>query len=208
MLGEQLKLYRKEKGFTQDQVAEKIFVSQKSISNWENNRTLPDLDSLIRLAQLYDFSLDKLLIEGSDLVENIKKIEQLKKLRLYLIAPLVTDILFIFLIIFQWVQTAPANPYVVVALFAGLFTNLFPIIYYVAEIYQLNPQKSPQPPKKSQRKVELYRTVYLSYFAILILCDFFFKGVISKNYKLPAFFGFLLVSLLSWLFLTFKKPKI
>ena len=38
-LGQQLKAHRKELGISQDELAEKIFVSRQSISNWENNKT-------------------------------------------------------------------------------------------------------------------------------------------------------------------------
>ena len=56
-----LKTKRKELSLTQEQVAKKIFVSQKSVSNWENGKTYPDIESLIRLAHLYHLSLDNLL---------------------------------------------------------------------------------------------------------------------------------------------------
>ncbi|QQK08353.1 helix-turn-helix transcriptional regulator [Miniphocaeibacter halophilus] len=59
-----LKDRRKKLNLTQEQVAEKIFVSKKSVSNWETGRTTPDIDSLIRIAKLYDLSLDNLLLEG------------------------------------------------------------------------------------------------------------------------------------------------
>ncbi|AEB29890.1 putative transcriptional regulator (Xre family); skin element [Carnobacterium sp. 17-4] len=68
-----LKQKRKELKLTQEQVAQKIFVSQKSVSNWETGKTFPDIYSLIRLAQLYDLSLDNLLLEESDIVEDIDK---------------------------------------------------------------------------------------------------------------------------------------
>ncbi|MBF8807586.1 MAG: helix-turn-helix transcriptional regulator [Enterococcus lacertideformus] len=55
---------------TQEQVAKQIFVSQKSVSNWETQKTYPDIESLIRLAHLYDLSLDHLLLEGSDIVKD------------------------------------------------------------------------------------------------------------------------------------------
>ena len=54
---------------------------KKTISNWETGKTTPDLDSLIRLANLFDLSLDNLLLEGSSIVENIKHDMELKTLR-------------------------------------------------------------------------------------------------------------------------------
>lgn len=46
-IGQTLKEKRKDSQLTQEQLAEKIFVSTKTISNWENNKTTPDIDSLI-----------------------------------------------------------------------------------------------------------------------------------------------------------------
>lgn len=71
-----LKEKRAEYGLTQEQLSEQIFVSKKTISNWETGKTLPDINSLIRLAKLFDLSLDKLLLEGSDVVKDIKKKEK------------------------------------------------------------------------------------------------------------------------------------
>ncbi|WP_158080221.1 hypothetical protein [Vagococcus martis] len=44
----------------------------------KTGKTTPDIDSLIRLSALFDLSLDNLLLEGSDIVENIKKLKLLK----------------------------------------------------------------------------------------------------------------------------------
>lgn len=54
LIGEILKEKRKEYQLTQEQVSEKIFVSRKTISNWETGKTTPDIESLIRLANLFD----------------------------------------------------------------------------------------------------------------------------------------------------------
>lgn len=64
-IGDQLKKARKDKNMTQEEVAEKIFVSRQSISNWENNKTYPDIGNVIALSDLYEISLDELL-KGSD----------------------------------------------------------------------------------------------------------------------------------------------
>ena len=45
----------------------------KTISNWETNKTTPDIDNVIRISQLFEISLNNLLLEGSNMVENIKK---------------------------------------------------------------------------------------------------------------------------------------
>lgn len=69
-LGQQLKAHRKELGISQDELAEKIFVSRQSISNWENNKTYPDIHTLLLLAETFGVSLDE-LIKGD--VEEMKE---------------------------------------------------------------------------------------------------------------------------------------
>lgn len=90
-IGEQLKKKRTSLHLTQEAVAKEILVSTRSISNWENGRNFPDIESLIRLAKLYQISLDDLLLEGSEIVSDIKRKEEIAKLTLhYLFGPLAT----------------------------------------------------------------------------------------------------------------------
>ena len=65
--GEKLKSARVRKDMTQEAVAKQIGVSRQSLSNWENDRTYPDLASVLRLSDLYGLSLDDLLREDMDL---------------------------------------------------------------------------------------------------------------------------------------------
>ena len=66
-LGKQVATRRKLLGLTQEQVADRIFVSRQSISNWETNKTYPDIQSFLLLSQLFHMSLEE-LIQG-DLAE-------------------------------------------------------------------------------------------------------------------------------------------
>lgn len=69
-LGKQIKKYRTERSFSQDVLAEKIYVSRQTISNWENDKSYPDVKSLVLLSEVFDVSLDQ-LIKGD--VENMKE---------------------------------------------------------------------------------------------------------------------------------------
>ena len=53
-LGKQIKKYRNELSLSQDELAEKIFVSRQTISNWENNKTYPDIHSLVLLSEVLE----------------------------------------------------------------------------------------------------------------------------------------------------------
>ena len=60
-LGKQIRKYRNEKSLSQDALAEKIFVSRQTISNWENDKSYPDVNSLVLLSQVFEVSLDQLI---------------------------------------------------------------------------------------------------------------------------------------------------
>lgn len=60
-IGSRLKLLRQQKGWSQTETAEKLRISRQSVSKWELDKSLPDIEMLKELALLYDFSLDELL---------------------------------------------------------------------------------------------------------------------------------------------------
>ena len=57
----QIKIRRESLGLSQEQLAERIYVSRQTISNWERDKTYPDLQSLLLLSVLFDVSLDELV---------------------------------------------------------------------------------------------------------------------------------------------------
>lgn len=69
-LGGQIKRHRTRLGLSQEELADRIFVTRQSVSNWENGKTYPDLQSLLRLSDLFGLSLDE-LIKGD--IETMKE---------------------------------------------------------------------------------------------------------------------------------------
>jgi len=59
--GEKLKKCRKDRNFTQEEVAEKIGVSGQAVSKWEKGECLPDVYNLKLIGQFYNISIDDLL---------------------------------------------------------------------------------------------------------------------------------------------------
>ena len=75
-IGKFLKELRKQKGLTQEQIAEKFNVSNRTISRWENGNNMPDLDILIELSDYYEVDLREIL-NGERKSENMdKKMEE------------------------------------------------------------------------------------------------------------------------------------
>ena len=73
-IGKKLKDARMKSGFTQEMVAEKINVSRQTISNWENEKSYPDIISVIELSSLYSISLDDLLKGDEKMKDDTKEI--------------------------------------------------------------------------------------------------------------------------------------
>lgn len=69
-LGNQIRNHREIKGLSQEELAEKIYVSRQTISNWENEKSYPDIHNILMLSVLFDVSLDE-LVKGD--IDTMKK---------------------------------------------------------------------------------------------------------------------------------------
>lgn len=74
MLAENLRLLRKDKMLSQEELAEKCQVSRQAIAKWENGESVPVLEKLIFLAELYKVSLDELV--GRTGIDKYEKVKQ------------------------------------------------------------------------------------------------------------------------------------
>ena len=69
---------RKEKGLTQEELAEKLYITDRAVSKWERGISLPDADKMIDLCNILDINVNELLLgEKIDMKENNKKTEEL-----------------------------------------------------------------------------------------------------------------------------------
>ncbi|MGN0169463.1 MAG: helix-turn-helix domain-containing protein [Lachnospiraceae bacterium] len=71
-IGSFLKELRKEKGLTQEQMAEKLNVSGRTISRWETGKNMPDISLLTEIAELYEVSIPE-IINGERKSENMNE---------------------------------------------------------------------------------------------------------------------------------------
>jgi len=80
-IGIQIKQRRTAAGLSQEELAQAIFVTRQTLSNWETGKTYPDINSLLRLSAVFRISLDE-LVKGDieTMKEEIKK-EDIEKLR-------------------------------------------------------------------------------------------------------------------------------
>ena len=60
-LSKQIKKYRTEANLSQEELADKIYFSRLTISNWENEKNYPDIKSLVLMSEVFQVSLDNLV---------------------------------------------------------------------------------------------------------------------------------------------------
>ena len=93
-IGKQIKKYRSKLSLSQEEFADKIFVTRQTVSNWENDKSYPDINSLVLMSNVFGVSLDN-LIKGDvdEMNEKIKTedIESLNKENNWLTAAFIWD---------------------------------------------------------------------------------------------------------------------
>lgn len=93
IFSEKLKTERINKGWTQDELAEKLFVSRQSVSKWENGQNYPSIEIIIKISDLLGVTIDELLRSDEELTHNV--IKESRKLA-YPKLKYAADVLFLF----------------------------------------------------------------------------------------------------------------
>ena len=76
-IGANIAAYRKRGGMTQAGLAEKLNYSDKAVSKWERGESVPDVTTLVQLANLFDVSVNELLVDPDALPENTGTVERI-----------------------------------------------------------------------------------------------------------------------------------
>ena len=82
-LSSQIKKYRTELGLSQEELAEKVYVTRQTVSNWETGKSYPDIHSLLLLGTLFDLSLDQLIKGDLETMKEIINEQEVKKFNRY-----------------------------------------------------------------------------------------------------------------------------
>ena len=75
-LGERIQKYRKMKGLSQEELGKLLHISRQTISNWETGKTYPDIVSVVKMSDLYNISLDRLLKEEKSMSNYLNYLEE------------------------------------------------------------------------------------------------------------------------------------
>lgn len=129
-IGKKLRNARTRSGFTQEKAAEEIGVARQTISNWENEKSYPDVVSVIRLSTLYSVSLDELLKGDEEMIDHLEESTNIVNSNKKLIAAVAANmILLIVLIIFSGV--IPNNRYFLVGIFVLALSGSATLLYQI-----------------------------------------------------------------------------
>ena len=82
-LGKQIKMYRQEAHLSQEELANRVYVSRQTISNWENYKSYPDVNSLVLLSEIFQISLDKLIKGDIEVMKDVIQKEEIEKMNRY-----------------------------------------------------------------------------------------------------------------------------
>ena len=98
-IGKKLKDARIKAKFTQEEIAEELNVSRQTISNWENEKSYPDIISVIELSNFYSISLDDLLKGDEKMIEHLEESTNIVKSNQKLLGAIILNIITVILLI-------------------------------------------------------------------------------------------------------------
>lgn len=82
-LGKQIKKHRQEVQLSQEELAERVYVSRQTISNLENDKSYPDVNSLVLLSETFQISLDNLIKGDIEVMKDVIQKEEIEKMNRY-----------------------------------------------------------------------------------------------------------------------------
>ena len=129
-IGKKLKNARIEAGLTQEKAAEKIDVSSQTISNWENEKSYPDIISVIALSDLYSVSLDELLKGDQKMAEHLEESTNVVKSNKKLTGAILLNIILMILLI-ALNMLLPEGTYYLVIVFCVVIMSSSALLYQI-----------------------------------------------------------------------------
>ena len=129
-IGKKLKNARIEAGLTQEKAAEKIDVSRQTISNWENEKSYPDIISVIALSDLYSVSLDELLKGDQKMAEHLEESTNVVKSNKKLTGAILLNIILMKLLI-ALNMLLPDGTYYLVIVFCVVIMSSSALLYQI-----------------------------------------------------------------------------
>ena len=140
---------RQNNNISQESLAEQLGVSRQTVSSWETGKSYPDLVSIIKMSDIFNISLDKMLKEDKNLVNNIQeKMDTVKSNKSIVFTILFAIIIFGGMYLIQTFVDIPKidnlylNIGVLIAFIVGVLTYLFSNVYVGKFLNQKTSNKS------------------------------------------------------------------
>lgn len=173
---------RQNNNISQESLAEQLGVSRQTISSWENGKSYPDLVSIIKMSDIFNISLDKMLKEDKKLVNNMQeKMDTVKSNKSIVFTILFAIIIFGGIYLIQTFVDIPKidnlylNIGVLISFIVGVLTYLFSNVYVGKFLNQKTSNKS------------ILKTIIV----MLVIVSLFFIFPLIKNFTTVSWQVFL-----------------
>ncbi|MDO4487191.1 MAG: helix-turn-helix transcriptional regulator [Bacillota bacterium] len=122
-LGKQIKKHRMAAQLSQEELSDRVYVSRQTISNWENDKSYPDVNSLVLLSETFQVSLDKLIKGDIDVMKKVIQREEVEKMKHYgaVYTILLTATVISAVPLFMWLDTWALIPWGIIFAVAMVF---------------------------------------------------------------------------------------
>ena len=127
-IGKQLKEARIKSHLTQEMVSEKINVSRQTISNWENEKSYPDIINIIELSNLYSITLDELIKGDERMIEHLEESTNIVRSSKQLIGAILLNIFVVILLITLGMFLPDSKYYLVVVFCLAVVSSIIIVV--------------------------------------------------------------------------------
>lgn len=131
-IGKKLRAARAKCGLTQEQAAEKLFVTRQTVSNWENEKSYPDIVSIVKISELYGVSLDELLKGDDEIMKHLEETTNVVKSGKRLFAAIILNIVLI-IAMFAAAQLMPDKAYITALVFCLALVSTAFLVYEIVK---------------------------------------------------------------------------
>lgn len=171
-LGERLYNYRRKKGLSQEDVASKLNVTRQTVSKWETDQTLPDLDKIESICELFEISADELLKGKKEEITTVINNENKKKK-----AIVVSTSIFLYFLGIIWIilseELLNLNDGLIVSIFMLIYgLSTVNIVYYFMANNNEKKEKKKEENKKLNRIIEVVTILFVIIYLLISFLTF------------------------------------
>lgn len=142
----QIRKYRTELNLSQEELAEKVFVTRQTISNWETSKSYPDIHSLLLLSSLFNVSLDQLIKGDVEIMKEEIERTEIKKMSRY-------GVVYSVLLVLTIISAVP------LAMWLGVYAIIpFGILFSASLVFAMKVEKI-----KRENNVQTYKEIVAFY---------------------------------------------